>query len=169
MCTAASIVLKTFTITVGLSFTVVAAGAARGAGPVEAPPLAAAIAVDTQYGCAIKRGTGAVVCWGRSRREVSPMEHQLVVDSHPRVSRFGIMPALRQRFTFGLRLVDVASATGLSVGSLSEIERGLRVPPDDQRRRIREFYEGLTETRTIATVAAPSRGPVPSRTGRRDA
>lgn len=44
------------------------------------------------------------------------MEHQLVVDSHPRVSRFGIMPALRQRFTFGLRLVDVASATGLSVG-----------------------------------------------------
>jgi len=39
MCTAASIVLKTFTITVGLSFTVVAAGAARGAGPVEAPRL----------------------------------------------------------------------------------------------------------------------------------
>src|SRR5262245_65650857 len=75
MRTAASIALRTFTVTGGLCFAVLAAGAARGAGPVVGwglgapPPMISALAIDmgsAEHSCVIQAGSGAVVCWGRN-------------------------------------------------------------------------------------------------------
>src|SRR5262245_38191577 len=69
MQTAASIVVRTVAVTVGVSFAVLAAGAARGAGPVvgwglgSIPKITAtAVAAGWFHSCAIQTGTGAVVC-----------------------------------------------------------------------------------------------------------
>src|SRR5215510_13673812 len=70
--TAASIGRGPFAVALNLSLAVLAASAARGAGPVVgwglgAPPpmiTAAAIAAGYEHSCAIQAGTGAVVCWG---------------------------------------------------------------------------------------------------------
>src|SRR5262245_63778607 len=73
MRTAASIALRTFTVTGGLCFAALAAGLARGSGPVVGwglgapPPMISALAIDmgsAEHSCAIQAGTGAVICWG---------------------------------------------------------------------------------------------------------
>src|SRR5262245_547872 len=71
MRSAASIAVRTFTVTVGLCFAVLAATAARGAGPVvgwglgATPKITAtAVAAGFYHSCAIQASTGAVVCWG---------------------------------------------------------------------------------------------------------
>ncbi len=83
MRSAVSIALRRFTVAVGLCFAVLAAGAARGEGPVvewgaqATPPpsvdgregTASAIAAGSFHSCAIQAGSdaadsGAVVCWG---------------------------------------------------------------------------------------------------------
>jgi hypothetical protein len=65
---------RLFVVAVTLWLPVLAAGAARGAGPVigwgrGAPPptiRASAIDVGSDYGCAIESGTGKASCWGRN-------------------------------------------------------------------------------------------------------
>src|SRR5262245_8055413 len=74
MRTAASMACRGLGVTVGLSLAVLAAAAARGAGPVVGwglgapPPMisASAIATGTSHNCAIQAGSGAVVCWGQN-------------------------------------------------------------------------------------------------------
>ena len=61
--------------------------------------------------------------------------------STPRITRHPLSPARLDRITRGLRLIDVARATGISIAALSEIERGLRQPSADHARRLREFFQ----------------------------
>src|SRR5262245_33835343 len=68
---AAWIARRTFAVAVGLGLAVLAASAARGAGPVVAwgagafPKIrASAIAQGRTHSCAIQADSGAVVCWG---------------------------------------------------------------------------------------------------------
>ena len=61
----------------------------------------------------------------------------------PRVTRRGMTPDRLDRLTRGLRLSDVSGATGICIATLSEIERGLRNPSDEQRKQLRSFYEDV--------------------------
>ncbi len=84
MRTSASIAVKTFSITVGLSVALLAVGTARGAGPVvgwglgtfpniTASAIAAGGGFQSHHDCAIQAGSGAVVCWGyNSAGEATP-------------------------------------------------------------------------------------------------
>jgi len=70
---AESIARRTFIATVGLCLAALAAGAARGAGPVvgwgfgSIPKItASAISAGGAHDCEIEAGSGAVVCWGRN-------------------------------------------------------------------------------------------------------
>jgi transcriptional regulator with XRE-family HTH domain len=62
--------------------------------------------------------------------------------SAPRVTRAPVSAVRLNRMSRGLRLSDVAGCTGICIATLSEIERGLRQPTEDQQRKLAIFYGG---------------------------